>query len=54
MANKDVHTTPPPGATGWANHVGGTVMSTHRTKDAPVKAGRDLARESNSEHVIHK
>ena len=56
MAKKrnDVHTVPNPDGSGWVNKVGGDVASHHRRKDTATDAGRDIARENHSEHVIHK
>ena len=54
MASDEVHTTPKPNKRGWINRVGDQVLSTHRTKDDAVEAGREAARELRTEHVIHK
>lgn len=38
----------------WANKVGGgEALSVHRTHEAAVRAGRKLAREQRTEHVVH-
>lgn len=49
--NNDVHTVP--NGSGWSNKQNGDVVSNHRTKANAVDAGRDIARTSRSEHVIH-
>lgn len=50
-SRKDVHTVP--SGNGWANNVGGEVVSNHRLKDNAVERGRDIARQNQSEHLIH-
>jgi hypothetical protein len=54
MASGDVHTEPH--GDGWANKVEGSerAASTHRTKVAAVKRGRDLAILRRVEHLIHE
>jgi Uncharacterized protein conserved in bacteria (DUF2188) len=47
-----VHTTP--SGTGWANQIGGEVISEHRTKERAVEVGRSEARQRETEHTIHK
>jgi hypothetical protein len=53
MADGDVHTVPHRG--GWANRVEGEsrVASTHKTKIAAQKRGRELAILRKVEHLIH-
>jgi hypothetical protein len=53
MASGDVHTVFKDGS--WTNTVeGGNGSSkTHATKEDAVSAGRELARGSSSEHLIH-
>jgi len=48
----DVHVTPD-GEDGWKVTVENTTVSTHRTQDEAVKAGRDEADRRSSELVIH-
>jgi hypothetical protein len=48
----NVHTVPN-GGSGWANKVNGEVVSNHRTKENAVDRGRSIARNNESEHVIH-
>lgn len=50
-SRKDVHTVP--SGKGWANKVGGEVVSTHRLKENAVERGRDIARHNHGEHLIH-
>lgn len=47
----NVHTVP--NGPGWANKVGGEVVSNHRTKENAVERGRSIARGNESEHAIH-
>ena len=54
MAKKDVHTTPNPKGKGWVNQVGGEIVSRHRNKDNAQDRGRDIARDNQSEHTIHR
>jgi ketosteroid isomerase-like protein len=49
----EVHTVPTPNGEGWANEVRGEVVSRHHTKEHAVEHGRELARRSRVEHVIH-
>lgn len=49
-----VHTVPAAGRPGWANVVGGKVLTRHRTKDTAVAAGRAMARKLEVEHTIHR
>jgi hypothetical protein len=53
MAEGDVHTEPRQG--GWANKIEGNqrVSSTHETKIAAQKRGRDIAIVRKVEHFIH-
>jgi len=53
MADGDVHTVHKDGS--WTNTVegGSSPSQTYATKDEAVKAGRDLARRSSAEHLIH-
>ena len=54
MAKGDVHTVPHRG--GWANRLEGEprMSSTHKTKIAAQKRGRELAILRKVEHLIHK
>ena len=54
MARGDVHTEAH--GDGWANKVEGSkrVASTHRTKLAAMKRGRELAILRRVEHLIHR
>ena len=54
MGKKDVHTTPNPAGKGWVNQVGGKVVSNHRTQENAAVRGREIARENQSEHAIHR
>lgn len=54
MSKKNVHTTPNPTGKGWVNQVGGKVVSQHRTQNNAVERGRDIARQNESEHAIHR
>ena len=47
-----VHTVP--AGTGWANEENGRLVSSHRTREAAIDAGRELARREKVEHTIHK
>lgn len=51
--NPGVHTVPKPGG-GWANKVGGEVISEHRTKENAVDRGALEAKQRETEHTIHK
>jgi Uncharacterized protein conserved in bacteria (DUF2188) len=53
MATGDVHTVPHRG--GWANRVEGKsrISSTHKTKIAAQKRGREMAILRKVEHLIH-
>jgi hypothetical protein len=53
MAEGFIHTVHRDGK--WVNEVEGgqRASSTHDTKDEAVTAGRDLARNQTTEHVIH-
>ena len=53
MADGFIHTVHRDGK--WVNEVEGgeRASSTHDTKDAAVAAGRELARNRKTEHVIH-
>lgn len=53
-SKKDVHTVPNPGGKGWINKQGGEVVSRHRTKENAVDRGRQIARQAQTEHTIHK
>jgi hypothetical protein len=48
-----VHTTPNAKGSGWVNQAAGNTLSHHRTKAVAVDAGRDRARATHTEHVIH-
>jgi hypothetical protein len=54
VAKGDIHTEPQ--GEGWANKIEGNkhVSSTHETKTAAQKRGRDLAIIRKVEHLIHK
>ncbi len=54
MTKGDVHTEPH--QDGWANKVEGNarVSSTHQTKSAAQKRGREMAILRKVEHLIHK
>lgn len=54
MSKKDVHTTPNPEGKGWVNKVGGEVVSRHRTQENAADRGRDIARQNEAEHAIHR
>ena len=54
MGKKDVHTVPNPNGKGWVNKVGGEVTSRHRTQENAADKGREIARENQSEHSIHR
>lgn len=49
-----VHTVPNPNGTGWVNKEDGQVISTHRTKETAVNAGRRVAQREAVEHTIHR
>ena len=52
MADGYVHTVYKDGE--WVNEIeGGDEVSRHATKDEAVERGRELARERQTEHVIH-
>ena len=53
MADGDIHTVPHRG--GWANRVEGKlrISSTHKTKIAAQKRGREMAILRRVEHLIH-
>lgn len=48
---KNVHTVP--SGNGWANKVGGEIVSNHHLKENAVSRGRQIARRHESEHLIH-
>lgn len=50
-SKKPIHTVP--AGNGWANKQGGEVTSNHRTKSSAEVAGRQQAKQSQTEHVIH-
>jgi len=50
---KDVHTVPNPSGSGWVNEQAGRVVSHHQRKDTAVDHGRNLARATETEHIIH-
>ena len=54
MADGDIHTVPH--ERGWANEIEGSrgFSSTHKTKIAALKRGRELAILRKAEHLIHK
>jgi hypothetical protein len=54
MGKKTVHTVPNPDGNGWINKYGGDQVSRHRTKDNAVDRGRDIARDHQTEHTIHR
>jgi len=48
----DVHVIPSSG--GWDVRVEGTSRAAHfRTEDEAIRAGRTLARDNRSEHIVH-
>ena len=49
----EVHTVPNPTGSGWVNEVGGREVSRHIRKDTATDAGRRLAIQKETEHVIH-
>ncbi len=54
MARKPgVHTVPDPNG-GWNNSVSGQVVSHHRTQTTAAEAGRRVAQQLETEHVIHR
>ena len=53
MSKKEVHTVPNPDGAGWANEVGGRVVSEHRKQSTAIDRGREIAIERQTEHVIH-
>jgi uncharacterized protein DUF2188 len=53
MSRKEVHTVPNPDGNGWVNEMDGTVMSHHHTQENAIDRGRDIAIDSEAEHVIH-
>jgi len=54
MARKpSVHTVPNPRG-GWDNSVAGQVASHHRTQTTAAEAGRRIAQQLATEHVIHR
>lgn len=50
-SKKSVHTVP--SGNGWANKQGGNEVSRHNTKANAEIAGRQKAKQSHTEHVIH-
>ncbi len=50
-SKKSVHTVP--SGNGWANKQGGKEISHHHTKANAESAGRQQAKQSHTEHVIH-
>jgi hypothetical protein len=50
---KGVHTVPAPKGAGWINMLNGKVAGAYKQKAAAVAAGRLLAKEEKTEHVIH-
>ncbi len=53
MAARDVTTTPDPRG-GWINKQDGTQVGVvYDTQEEAAQAGRQLARDSRSEHVVH-
>ena len=53
MAGKNVHQVKH--GSGWVNRKEGTnqVSSTHRTQQAAIDRGRQMAKQEKSEHLIH-
>jgi hypothetical protein len=49
-----VHTVPSPVGGGWWNERNGKVLSRHRVKRAAVAAGREIAKQLEEEHSIHR
>lgn len=52
MPRREVHTVHNPNG-GWDNKVDGGIVSHSKTKEQAVKEGRDVAKISGAEHVIH-
>jgi hypothetical protein len=50
----EVHTVPATEGPGWWNQVNGKVISRHPFKEAAVAAGREIARQLELEHTIHR
>jgi hypothetical protein len=46
-----VHTVPAPG---WWNEMDGKILSKHKEKADAVEAGREIARQLQVEHTIHR
>ena len=54
MARKDeVHTVHKAGGSGWVNKVGGQTKSEHRKQSNAIHTGKNLAKDLETEHVIH-
>jgi hypothetical protein len=51
---KGVHTVPNKTGAGWVNEENGQIISSHRTKEAAVEAGRAVAKREQVEHTIHR
>ena len=49
-----VHTVPARTGEGWWNEVDGKVLTRHRVKEVAVAAGREIARQLEVEHTIHR
>ena len=49
-----VHTVPQGYHLGWVNKLDGVAVSHHQTKAAAVAAGREIARQLEAEHTIHR
>ena len=55
MSKPAIHTVPVKGGDGWTNERegAGVVGETFATKAEAQEAGRDLARQDQTEHIIH-
>lgn len=52
-SKKDVHTVKDGGGKGWVNKVAGESVSAHRTQKKAIEKGRTIAKQAESEHLIH-
>jgi hypothetical protein len=52
MSRKSVHTVPKSDG-GWANKAGGKTVSNHNSKATAQEKGREVAKKTGAEHVIH-
>ena len=51
---EQVHTVPAHTGDRWWNKVDGRVVSRHGTKQDAVEAGREIAKQLEAEHTIHR